>query len=161
MLFQSCQVQYLKPDCYLKRTQDRCILRLRGAVWPSGRYLIFPSPPRRWIQHLSAALTSSPLIASALLSAQSSAQTWPSGTTLDASDDWMLTTFDRTCDFYLYVSALARLWPSLRDDLSCFSSSVDKTMVESPRRFLLTGYSPQPDTRMLQTEQPWSAAAQQ
>lgn len=68
VLSQTRQFRHLKPDLYLSSTQDRCILQLRGVIWPRGRYFGFFSPPRRWIQHLSAALIYPPSITVALLS---------------------------------------------------------------------------------------------
>lgn len=61
---------------------------------------------------------------------------------------WLeLNLFDGICGLRLCVSVMARLWPSLRDDRSCFGFSVGKTLVESPRRFLLTALNRIPGYR--------------
>lgn len=64
----------LKPDWNLSRTQDSCISQLRGVFWSSGRSFAFLSPPRRWIQHPSAALTILPSVENTLLSFWNSIQ---------------------------------------------------------------------------------------
>lgn len=59
---------HLRPDWNLSRTQDSCISQLRGVFWSSGRSFVFLSPPRRWIQHPSAAPKLLPSVENTLLS---------------------------------------------------------------------------------------------